>query len=194
MSVARVLVVDDKGSFCQLLRRILPSELDVVSAADGDAALELLGREGFDLVIADVRMPRMDGLTLLERVRRTDAKTEVILMTAYGTIPSAVAAMKLGAFEYLTKPFDPDVMLSAVSRALSRSGKTVAADAPAPLTYREALDADRGRAVKSYLVGLLKDTSGNVTVAAERAGIERESMHRLLRRHGLKSEDFRTKR
>ncbi len=192
MSRARVLIVDDKSSFCELLRRILPPDLDVESAADGRAALAILERSTFDVVIADLRMPKLDGLALLAQIKAKDPTIEVILMTAYGTIPSAVAAMKLGACEYLTKPFETDAAVNAVQQALARRGR--AGEPRPPRSYREALDVERGRAVKNYLVNLLLETGGNVTLAAEKAGIERESLHRLLRRHGVKSEDYRPKR
>ena len=192
MSRARVLIVDDKSSFCELLRRILPPDLDVESAADGRAALAILERSTFDVVIADLRMPKLDGLALLAQIKAKDPTIEVILMTAYGTIPSAVAAMKLGACEYLTKPFETDAAVNAVQQALARRGR--AEEPRPPRSYREALDVERGRAVKNYLVNLLLETGGNVTLAAEKAGIERESLHRLLRRHGVKSEDYRPKR
>ena len=145
-------------------------------------------------MITDVRMPKVDGLALLEHIKAKDPSIEVILMTAYGTIPNAVAAMKLGACEYLTKPFEPDAALAAVQQALTRRGRPAAEQPPPPRSYRETLDVERGRAVKSYLESLLIETGGNVTLAAERAGIERESLHRLLRRHGVKSEDYRPKR
>ena len=192
MSRARVLIVDDKSSFCELLRRILPPDLDVESAADGRAALAILERSTFDVVIADLRMPKLDGLALLAQIKAKDPTIEVILMTAYGTTPSAVAAMKLGACEYLTKPFETDAAVNAVQQALARRGR--AGEPRPPRSYREALDVERGRAVKNYLVNLLLETGGNVTLAAEKAGIERESLHRLLRRHGVKSEDYRPKR
>jgi len=184
--------VDDKSSFCELLRRILPPDLEIECASDGRAALAMLERASFDLVIADLRMPKLDGLGLLAQVKAKDPTIEVILMTAYGTIPSAVSAMKLGACEFLTKPFETDAAVNAVQQALVRRGR---AEGPrTPRSYREALDVERGRAVKSYLVNLLLETGGNVTLAAERAGVERESLHRLLRRHGVKSEDYRPKR
>ena len=192
MSRSRVLIVDDKSSFCELLRRILPPDLEIECASDGRAALAMLERATFDLVIADLRMPKLDGLALLAQTKAKDPTIEVILMTAYGTIPSAVAAMKLGACEFLTKPFETDAAVNAVQHALARRGR--AEEPRSPRSYREALDVERGRAVKSYLVNLLLETGGNVTLAAERAGIERESLHRLLRRHGVKSEDYRPKR
>jgi DNA-binding NtrC family response regulator len=120
MSRARLLVVDDKESFLALFRRSVPSDLEVVCASDGATALELLARETFDVIVTDVRMPGADGMTILRKVREAGVDVEVILMTAYGTIGDAVRAMKLGAAEYLTKPFDPDDAVIAIESAIAR--------------------------------------------------------------------------
>ena len=118
-------------------------------------------------------------------------------MTAFGTVADAVLAMKHGASDYLTKPFDPDEAVAAIEHALERRKKTLSADeAAAPtvaMPYREAIAVERDRATRQYLIALLKDVQGNVTLAAERAGIERESFHRLMKRHGVRAEDYRGK-
>lgn len=188
-------MVDDKENFLSMLKRILPEDLDVVCAQDGAQALALLDAERFDVVLTDVRMPNVDGIELLEQVRRRDPNVQVVVMTAFGTIPSAVTAMKLGAVEYLTKPFEPEDVIKAVTVALARRADPGAAatTAPTALPYRVALAAEQGRAARSYLVQLLTDAQGNVTHAAEKAGVERESLHRLLKRHGLRAEDYRPK-
>ena len=121
-------------------------------------------------------------------------------MTAFGTIHDAVRAMKDGAADYLTKPFDPDEAVAAIEQALERRKN---AEAPlekaatlphsAALPYREAIAVERDRATRDYLIALLEDVQGNVTQAAERAGIERESFHRLMKRHSVRAEDFRVK-
>lgn len=129
MKRARVLVVDDKGSFLALFRRILPRDTEMFCAADGTRAIELLATETFDVVISDVRMPGADGLAVLKKVRETSEDTAVVLMTAYGTIAEAVQAMKFGADDYLTKPFDTDDAIAAIDRAIERRRRR---DAPAP--------------------------------------------------------------
>lgn len=120
MKRARVLVVDDKGSFLSLFRRILPPDTELFCAADGARAIELLATETFDVVITDVRMPGADGLAVLKKVRESSEDTAVVLMTAYGTIAEAVQAMKFGADDYLTKPFDTDAAVAAIDRAIER--------------------------------------------------------------------------
>lgn len=195
MSRARVLVVDDKKNYLTLFRRILPPDIEVDCASDGPSALEKLDRTAFDVVVSDVRMPGMDGVTLLETIKTKHPSVEVVLMTAYGTISNAVKAMKLGAVEYLTKPFDPDDAVRAVEEAIQRKcGKAPDSEqSSSDLTYREAIAAGRGRATRDYVIAILRDVKGNVTQAAEKAGIERESFHRLMKRHGVKAEDYRPK-
>ena len=121
MIKARVLVCDDKENFVKLVRRILPEDrYDVTSAEDGARALALLAAGDFDVVVTDIRMPGADGLTVLREARARDPDIEVVLMTAYATVPAAVDAMRQGAFDYLAKPFEPDEALLIVERALER--------------------------------------------------------------------------
>jgi DNA-binding NtrC family response regulator len=121
MSRARVLVCDDKENFLKLFRRILPEDgYDVTTAMDGSRALGLLAVTGFDVIVTDIRMPGADGLTVLREARARDPDAEVVLMTAYATVPAAVDAMRQGAYDYLAKPFEPDEALLVVERALER--------------------------------------------------------------------------
>ncbi|NIA20585.1 MAG: response regulator [Anaerolineaceae bacterium] len=91
---------------------------DVVTADDGRAALAALGRGRFDLVVTDLKMPRMGGVELLEKIKSRWPDTAVVLITAFGTVDVAVRAMKLGAFDFLGKPFKADQLLAVVDRAL----------------------------------------------------------------------------
>ena len=120
MTRSRILVVDDKENIVNLLRRILEDSYDVATAEDAERALADVNGYSPDLVITDMRMPGMDGLALLHAFKRRDPEVEVILMTAYGTVQKAVEAMKAGAYDYLTKPFEPDEVLLTVARALER--------------------------------------------------------------------------
>jgi DNA-binding NtrC family response regulator len=121
MIKARVLVADDKENFIKLIRRILPEDrFDVTPAEDGARAMALLAAGGFDVVVSDIRMPGADGMAVLQEAKARDLDVEVVLMTAYATIPAAVDAMRQGAFDYLAKPFEPDEALLIVERALER--------------------------------------------------------------------------
>ncbi|MBW2276210.1 MAG: sigma-54-dependent Fis family transcriptional regulator, partial [Deltaproteobacteria bacterium] len=118
----RVLVVDDEAGIRSFIGEVLEGErLEVELAADGAQATELLEAQAFHLMITDLKMPRMDGMELLRVARRSVPEMEVIVLTAHGTVDSAVEAMKLGAFDYLSKPLSgPDELRLLVQRALER--------------------------------------------------------------------------
>ena len=118
--MARILVVDDQDMMRDSLAAILAREHhDVVAATDGAAAVARLGSGGrFDLLVTDLRMPRMDGLQLLQEAKRLRPDMPVVLMTAHGTVANAVEAMKQGAYDYIQKPFDGDAIKALVERAL----------------------------------------------------------------------------
>ncbi len=101
----KILVVDDEEGARDLFNTILTDEgYDVSLASDGEEALILFKSHPFNLVITDIRMPVMDGLQLLQEIRKTGSKTEVIMVTAYGEVESYLKAMSLGAAEYINKP------------------------------------------------------------------------------------------
>jgi len=100
-----ILVVDDDPGLRESFRVILEDDYEVLDVPDGLQALELLRSCQVDLVLLDIRLPGMDGIEVLERIKALDEQVEVILVTAVKTVRTAVGAMKLGAFDYLTKPF-----------------------------------------------------------------------------------------
>ena len=118
--MARILVVDDQDMMRDSLAGILAREHhDVVACSDGGAAVARLGAGGrVDLRIRDLRMPRMDGMQLLQEAKRILPDLPVVIMTAHGSISSAVDAMRQGAYFYLQKPFDGDAIKALVERAL----------------------------------------------------------------------------
>ncbi|RMG34167.1 MAG: sigma-54-dependent Fis family transcriptional regulator [Gammaproteobacteria bacterium] len=123
MNVARILVVEDDSALAQALGDTLSlSGHEVLRATDGEQALALLEREPVDLVLTDVQMRPMDGQTLLRNLRSRYAELPVLMMTAYGTVEQAVTAMKMGAVDYLAKPFEVDDLLEKVARFLPRNG------------------------------------------------------------------------
>ncbi len=114
-----ILVVDDKDSMRNMLTETLIEEgYRVDSAPDGRRALELVRNKSYDLVLTDLKMPDVDGLEVLGSVKEVDSDTSVIVMTAYGTIEDAVEAMKRGAYDFITKPFDTEHLCVLINRAL----------------------------------------------------------------------------
>jgi two-component system response regulator FlrC len=120
--MARILVVDDEEGLRDFIAEVVEEDgHHVMVAADGAEAATILADHGFDLLITDLRMPRLDGMTLLRKARTDQPDMEVIVLTAHGTVETAVDAMKLGAFDYLEKPIgSPDQLRLLVSRALER--------------------------------------------------------------------------
>jgi DNA-binding NtrC family response regulator len=117
--MASVLIVDDKDSLRDMLAKTLSMEgYEVETAADGHDALRLADARRFDVVLTDLKLPTMDGIEVLSKLKEMDPSQEVIVMTAFGTIETAVHAMKLGAFDFLTKPFDPQHLTLLLNRAL----------------------------------------------------------------------------
>ncbi len=120
MSGNRVLIVDDEVKMQRLLEIMLKKQgHEVLRAGNGREALALAEHETFDLVITDLKMPEMDGMDLLRELRALHEETPVIIMTAYGTVESAVTAMKYGAADYLIRPFEMETVELAVARALA---------------------------------------------------------------------------
>jgi DNA-binding NtrC family response regulator len=116
-----VLTVDDEQVVCESIRRVLADEgYDVSTSTSSREGLDLLRKEPFDLLLLDIKMPEMDGIEMLRAARDISPETEVLIVTGYATIETAVEAIKLGAFDYLEKPVSPPQLLVATARALER--------------------------------------------------------------------------
>src|SRR5688500_6993400 len=119
MSAARILIADDEDGLRWVLEKGLRGAgYEVTSVKDGESAVRAFRETSFDLVFLDVRMPGMDGLTALARLRELRTYAHVVVMTAHGTMKTAIQAMQRGAYDYLSKPFDLDEGLPVAERAL----------------------------------------------------------------------------
>jgi DNA-binding NtrC family response regulator len=191
MDRARVLVVDDKENLRRLLARILGETCEVAEAADGNRAIALLASQPFDAVITDLRMPGADGFEVLRAAKTRAPETEVIMMTAYATVPDAVQAMKEGAFDYLAKPFDPDDAALVVARALERRrlrDAAVAAPAALPAFAFHNLVGRSAPMLEAYR--LLEQAAGlDITVLLTgETGTGKELAARAVHFHGARKE------
>ncbi|PXF56832.1 MAG: sigma-54-dependent Fis family transcriptional regulator [Deltaproteobacteria bacterium] len=120
--MALILIVDDESKMRHILKIMLSlEEHNVEEAQDGESALAMLREKAYDLVISDIRMPRMDGFALLDHIQTMEVPCPVIIITAYATIDSAVKAMKKGAVDYITKPFEESHIILTVEKALGVS-------------------------------------------------------------------------
>ncbi len=117
----RLLVVDDEAVILEILREFLEYEgMQVVCAESAEAAIGQLKHEPFDVVLTDLKMPGLGGLHLLRHVRESHADTQCVIMTGFGTVETAIEAMKQGAFDYILKPFRPDEVIQVVRRVLEK--------------------------------------------------------------------------
>src|SRR5712691_8508045 len=117
MEKRKVLVVDDDAGVRESLRMVLKEHFDPLLTTSGEEALATFADVRPDLVLLDVLMPGLDGLEVLERLKGQDPRIPVVMLTATKTVKTAVTAMKLGAFDYVTKPFDVEELLIIVERA-----------------------------------------------------------------------------
>src|SRR6476659_3439562 len=118
--MSKLLLIDDETDVQYSFHRIFDSpEIELTTASSGEEGLKLIPKVKPDLVLMDIRMGGMNGLETLRRIRQMDSKLLVILMTAYGTTQTAIEAMKLGAYDYLLKPFDVPKLKAIVFNALT---------------------------------------------------------------------------
>ena len=116
----KVLIIDDELSPRESIRMVLRDSYNVSTAAGGAEGLEFMTNNPIDLVVLDIMMPGMDGISTLQEIKKRYPDTEVILLTAYASLRTAKSAVRLGALDYLTKPFDKDDVLAVVKRGLEK--------------------------------------------------------------------------
>lgn len=114
MAKPRILIADDEEGIRESINLILEEDYDVAFATNGEEALAKLQADAFDLVLLDIKMPKLDGLEVLKRLKASNRTTPVIMLTAYQSVELAKEAVKLGARDYLPKPFDRERVLSSV--------------------------------------------------------------------------------
>lgn len=188
----KLLLIDDEADVQYSFRRIFDSpEIELTTANSGEEGLKLLTKVKPDLVIMDVRMGGITGLEALRRLRQVDAKLPVIMMTAYGTTQTAIEAMKLGAFDYLLKPFDVPKLKQIVANALkaSRDMKQVVSYQP----VLETEDYEMGIIGRSEpmqnvfkLVGQLAMSDATALITGE-SGTGKELVARAVYHHSQRS-------
>ncbi len=191
----RVLVVDDKDMMRDSVATTLSrAGFEVEAVCDGPAALAAIAARRPDAIVTDMRMPGLTGIELLEQVRRIDDDLPVVVMTAFGTIDTAVRAIRLGAFDYLTKPFEGDELVIAVKRAVEHarlvrenavlrasSGPSAGARAPADTTTGMARllgSSDSMKRLRDQLAAIAA-SQGTVLVTGE-SGVGKEVVARAI--------------
>jgi two-component system response regulator HydG len=151
---SKILVIDDDTAFCVMLKTFLQKKgFDVTNAFNGQEAEDEIKKQVFDVVLTDIRLPDSDGLKILKLVKETSMDTQVILMTGYTDIKTAVNAIKMGAFDYVGKPINPDEILHTIGLALDRkhSKEDVPVKSkekkvsPSPLSFVKGISTDSQR-------------------------------------------------
>jgi len=169
----RVLAVDDEEVVCESIRRVLTGEgYYVRTTTSSKEGVELLRREPFDLLLLDIKMPEMDGIEVLRRARDVSPETEVLIVTGYATIDTAVEAIKLGAFDYLEKPVSPPQLLVATARALERKHlvdltKRLRSELESRYSVGNVICSSPGMRKVMQLVGRVAPTTSTVLVTGE---------------------------
>jgi two-component system response regulator RegA len=170
-----VLVVDDDATFRSRLARAFESRgFDVRSASDGAIALDLARTESPEFAVVDLRMPGGSGLDVVRELKAIDPTTNVVVLTGYGSIATALEAVRLGATHYLTKPADVDDILAAFARAHREPGEPSPVDHPVPTLARTEWE---------HINRVLTDCGGNITQAARLLGLHRRSLQRKLTKY-----------
>jgi two-component system, NtrC family, response regulator AtoC len=187
----QVLIVDDEPN----LRKILAAQLsrdgyDVLTAEDGERGLAQLREHHIDLVITDLKMPGVDGMTLLKRALEEEPELPVVMITAHGTIDTAVEALKRGAFDFVTKPFDKDEVRQIVAKAL-RTRELGGADATSTPASRGArfgiIGSSPGIAELYAILERVADTPTTVLITGE-SGTGKELVARALHEHSSRKD------
>jgi len=170
-----LLLVDDDATFrARLARAFADRGFAVRMASDGATALALAREESPELAVVDLRMPGSDGLDVVRGLKAIDSTTNVVVLTGYGSIATALEAVRLGATHYLTKPADADDLLAAFARG----------DAALPRAERpETVAPTLARVEWEHIQRVLGDCAGNVSEAARRLGIHRRSLQRKLAKY-----------
>ncbi|SHF87726.1 two-component system, NtrC family, nitrogen regulation response regulator GlnG [Desulfacinum infernum DSM 9756] len=190
--MAEILIVDDDPQLRRSFGRILQSEGHTVRlAASGEAGLEEVKTRVPDLVILDVRLPGMSGLETYQAIRDVEAKLPVIIMTAYGTTETAIEATKMGAFDYVLKPFDIPSMLDLISQALKagRFMRTKVAVDSVPDSFRGDALIGRSRAMQEVYkaIGRVAATDATVLIRGE-SGTGKELVARAIYQHSHRAQ------
>src|SRR5215510_14848216 len=191
--MSKLLLIDDEEDVLYSFRRIFDSpDTELTTASSGEEGLKLIPRFKPDLVIMDIRMGGMNGLETLRRIRQIDPRLLVILMTAYGTTQTAIEAMKLGAYDYLLKPFDVPKLKEIITNALKAANDMRQVVSYQPLLETE--DYELGIVGRSEpmqqvfkLIGQLAGTDATALITGE-SGTGKELVARAIYHHGNRSQ------
>ncbi|MDG1172117.1 MAG: response regulator, partial [Polaribacter sp.] len=126
--MSKILIIEDEAAIRRVLNKIISEENEsyhVEEAADGLAGLEMIKNNDYDLVLCDIKMPKMDGVEVLEKTKKMKPEVPIVMISGHGDIDTAIQTMRLGAFDYISKPPDLNRLLNTVRNALDRKNLIV---------------------------------------------------------------------
>ena len=188
----KLLIVDDEPNVHYSFKKVFSRDYTILSASSGEEAIELVKKNIPDLVIMDIRMQGMDGLSTLQEIKTIDSKLHVIIMTGYGTMETAVEAMRLGAYDYTLKPFDIDWMSTTISNALHTAEmmrrKVTFAPSPEDKQNGDIMVGKSSEMQEVYKsIGQVAAKDVTVLLTGE-SGTGKELVARAIYRHSTRSE------
>ncbi len=193
MNKNKILVIDDDLEMCGLLSDVLKGEgLSVFAISESLEASRILKREEFDVIITDLKMKGLKGLDLLEEAKKVAPLTPVIIITAFGTIESAIKAMKMGAYDYITKPFQMDEIVLTVRKALEnrllkKEVVRLKKEVESRYHFHQLIGKSPSMQKIYDLIQRISDSSGNVLITGE-SGTGKELVAKAIHYNGVRKE------
>ena len=176
-----ILAVDDEPHMLKLMERIITEKTpyQITTTSTSLEVPEILEKNRFDLIIMDLKMPGMDGLDLLRFVKEKERFEEVVIITAFGSLETAIEALSLGVFDYITKPFKKEQIIFTINRAMRWQEMRREASRMEGRFSLEPYDKAREAFEREYVIRLLQRYDGDLNVAAERSGLPQERIETL---------------
>jgi DNA-binding NtrC family response regulator len=176
-----ILAVDDEPHMLKLMERIITEKTpyQITTTSNSLEVPEILEKTQFDLIIMDLKMPGMDGLDLLRLVKEKERFEEVVIITAFGSLETAIEALSLGVFDYITKPFKKEQIIFTINRAMRwQQMRREAAEMEGRFSL-EPYESAREAFEREYVKRLLQRCDGDPKLAAERSGLPLERIESL---------------
>ncbi len=196
MNLPNILIIDDDIAVRESLSEVLEDDYNITCVKSGFEAVKEIYRHDFDLVLLDVMMPEMDGIETLELIKDYDKNINVIMISAVDRAQEAITSVKLGAYDYITKPFEPEEILNLSGRIIEKTNHSTNKKNSQPLkssafsngsAQDQAFVEARNSFERRYLLRMLEKYEWNQSLTAKRIGIHRNTLIKKMRVLNLKS-------